>query len=425
MRKRDFPRLGESCFEQVLPNGMLLRIIPKRGFAKKYAFLAVDFGSVDTAFTLNGKDYRVPDGIAHYLEHKMFDLPEDNAMNLYAAKGGSPNAFTSYSMTAYYVSCTENFEDNLQILLRMVLTPYFTEESVEKERGIIAQEIRMYEDSADSRLYEDLFANLFSEHPIRVPIAGTIESIEKIDAQMLYDCYEAFYQPSNMMLCIAADLDAEEICKLVEGLMPNEPRAVPQRNYGRREDMAVCKHYSERHMTVAMPMFSVGFKCESPTYGQEGLLDEIIGDIAAEILCGESSDLYTRLYDEGLIDASFSAGYESVKGACLISIGGDSRDPQAVYKAVLQEAERIGKEGFDLRFFERLRKSAIGRRTRDLDGFESVCYRNCAYHFDGVDYFEFPKSYAALTPHSVQELIARVIRPERASMALIRPKEES
>ncbi len=425
MKKTEFPHLGECYYEEILPSGMHLRIVPKRDFAKKYAFLAVNFGAVDTAFALNGKEFRVPDGIAHYLEHKMFDLPDENAMNLFAANGGSPNAFTSYGITAYYFSCTENFEENLRILLKMVLTPYFTDESVEKERGIIAQEIRMYEDNPDSRLYEDLFANMFAEHPIRVPIAGTVESIGDITAQMLYDCYEAFYQPANMMLCIAADVDQERICELVKELTPTAPNLVPLRNYGAQEAMQCAKKRSERTMTVSMPAFSVGFKCEAPESGEEVMRAEIVGDIAAEILCGESSALYSELYESGLIDADFSAGYEGVKSAALISAGGDSRDPEAVYRAILKEAERIGKEGFEPAQFERLKKSALGRRTRDLDGFESVCYRNCAYHFDGMDYFRFPEIYASVTPEMVQEFITRVITEERATMAIILPKEET
>lgn len=423
MKKIDFPRLGEQCYDERLENGMLLRVIPKRGFAKKYAFLAVDFGSIDTAFTLEGKKFKVPDGIAHYLEHKMFELPEDNAMNLFAAHGGSPNAFTSYGMTAYYFSCTEEFEENLRILLRMVLTPYFTQESVEKERGIIAQEIRMYEDSPESRVYEDLFENVFTEHPVRVPIAGTVESINEITAQMLYDCYHAFYQPANMMLCIAGDVDEEQICTLVRELTPQQAQPVPVREYGAQEQMTCCKARSERVMSVSMPSFSIAFKCEGAGRGEDLMRTEIIGDLAAEILCGESSALYTRLYEQGLIDADFSAGFESVKDACLLSAGGDSRDPEAVYQAILAEAERIREEGFEHAHFDRLLRSALGRRTRDLDGFENVCYRNCAYHFDGMDYFRFPEVYASVTPEAVQEFITRVIRPERGTIAMILPKE--
>ena len=173
-----------------------------------------------------------------------------------------------------------------------------------------------------------------------------------------------------------------------------------------------------------MPTFSVGFKCEAPASGQDTMLQEVIGDLAAEILIGESSPLYQRLYEDGLIDAGFSAGYESVKEACMITAGGDSRNPEAVLSAMLAEAERIGAEGFDTELFERLKKSSLGRRTRDLDSFESICYRNCAYFFDGTDYFRFPEVFASVTKEAVQEFLCRVIRPERSAISMILPKEQ-
>ncbi|MBQ3216263.1 MAG: insulinase family protein [Oscillospiraceae bacterium] len=424
MKERQFPGIGESYFEEQLANGLRLRIVPKKDFAKKYAFLAVDFGSIDTNFSLGRKEYCVPAGIAHYLEHKMFDLPGEDAMNLFARYGGSPNAFTSYDMTAYYVSCTECFEENLKILLRMVMTPWFTEESVEKERGIIAQEIRMYEDSVHSRVGEDLFRILFSHHPIRVPIAGSVESIGEITAQMLHDCYSAFYRPGNMMLCVVGDVDAQQVVRIAWENTPDASGELPLRDYGGEESLLPNRSRSVRQMEASMPTFAIGFAC--PPHGDTALCmrREIVGDIAAEILVGESSPLYQRLYEEGLIDGDFSAGYESVKNACLLSAGGNSRDPEAVLEAILKEAERLCAEGFDRKLFHRLKKSALGRRTRDLDSFESICYRNCAYQFDGVDYFSFPDAYADVTAEDVEQFLRETVRKEKAAMAVVEPKKK-
>ena len=424
MTLREYPALGERCWEERLPNGLAIRVIPKPGFARKYAFLAVDFGSIDTSFTLDGEKRRVADGIAHYLEHKMFDLPDGNAMNFYAAHGGSPNAFTSYDMTAYYFDCTEEFEENLRILLHLVTEPYFTEESVEKERGIIAQEIRMYEDSAESQVSEELFRCMFREHPIRVPIAGTVESIAEITAQDLYDCHRAFYRPANMILCVAGDVDPERVAALAQELTPQEAAPVPERDYGAAETPDCPTPRSERRMEISMPTFAAGFKCLPAGQGQENMRREIIGDIAAEILAGESSPLYQRLYEEGLIDAGFGVGYESVRNACLLSAYGDSSDPEAVLRALLDESERIGREGFEGAQFDRLLKSELGRRTRDLDSFESICYRMCAYHFDGVDYLRFPEAYASVTPEDVRQFLTQTVRPERAALAVVRPREK-
>jgi predicted Zn-dependent peptidase len=228
-----------------------------------------------------------------------------------------------------------------------------------------------------------------------------------------------------MVLCIVGDVDEESVCKLVTEQTPSEKRPVPERDYGEKETVHCnCKRF-EKTMSVSMPTFAIGFKCEEAGSGEELMRAEIVGDIAAEILCGESSALYTELYESGLIDADFSAGYESVKGACLLSANGDSCDPEAVYAAIVKEAKRIAEEGFDKAQFDRLLKSALGRRTRDLDSFESVSYRNCAYHFDGVDYYRFPEIYASVTPQAVQEFIARVVRDERGVMAVIRPKGDA
>ena len=425
MKHTEYQGLGESCFSAVLPSGLQLRIVPKRGFAWKYAFLAVNFGAVDTAFFQNGSRRRVPDGIAHYLEHKMFDLPDRDAMELFAQYGGSPNAFTSYGLTAYYFSCTERFEDNLRLLLHMVATPHFTAESVEKERGIIAQEIRMYEDSAQSRVGEDLFAALFRSHPIRVPIAGTAESIAEITPELLLSCYRAFYRADNMMLCVVGDVDEETVYSIAEAEIAAADGAPVERDYGAAETMLPVRRRSERTMSVSMPTFALGYKCEPPQRGMETMRREIVGDLAGEILAGESSPLYERLYGEGLIDADFSVGYESVKDACLLTAEGDSRDPETVAAAIGREAERIRTEGFDRALFERLKKSALGRRMRDLDSFESICYRICAYYFEGVEYFRFPEAYAAITPEEVAQFLSETLRPERACLTTVVPKEES
>ena len=422
MKLREFPKIGESYYETRLENGLKLRVIPKRGFAKKYAFLAVDFGSIDTRFTFGGKRYELPDGIAHYLEHKLFDMPDGNATDVFARYGGSPNAFTSHEMTAYYVSCTEFFEENLRTLVKMVMTPWFTEESVEKERGIIAQEIKMYSDSPHSRVGEELFRGLFSHHPARVPIAGSVESIEKITAQMLYDCYEAFYRPCNMMLCVAGDVDEMRVKQIVlEGCRPATTE-LPLRDYGAAETGIPAESRICHQMEVSMPTFAIGFCCRPPVDCAQSMYREAVGDLAAEILMGESSELYERLYSEGLIDADFSAGYENVKDACLLSAGGDSKSPEKVLEAILTEAERMNREGFDTALFERLKKSALGRRTRGLDSFQSICYRSCAYEFEGTDYFDFPQVYAQIQPEDVAAFLKDTVKREKAALSLIIPK---
>lgn len=421
MKQTQYPNLGERVYEASLSNGLLIRVVPKPGFAKTYAFLATDYGSIDTAFTIDGIRHTTPQGVAHYLEHKMFDMPDGNAMQMFSQYAGNPNAFTSYDITAYYVECTEHVRENLALLLRLVTTPYFTQESVEKERGIIAQEIRMYEDSAGSRVYEALFEAAYAAHPVRNAIAGTVESIQEITAQTLYDCHRAFYTPSNMMLCVVGDVDPQDVLALAEETLPTGRAAAILRDYGAGEAMSPVKPYVEQEMAVSMPTFALGFKAEPAAFGPDAMVQELTGDLAAEILMGESSPLYTRLYEKGLIDADFSAGYEGLKGVSMLTAGGDSTQPQAVYEAILEEAARIRRDGVDPALFERLKKSALGRRIRDLDGFESICYRMCAYHFEGVDYFDFPEIFRAVNQEQVAEFLSRTVQEARAALSVIRP----
>ena len=415
-----YPELSDGFFEKILPNGLRVRVVKRPGFARKFAFLAVNFGSNDRDFTLEGQAYHVPAGIAHYLEHKMFDLPEGGAMEQFAAHGGSNNAFTNYSMTAYYVECTEQFEENLKILLHMVTTPYFTDESVEKERGIIAQEIKMYEDSPDSAVFENLFAAMYPGHPVSVPVAGTVESIADITPETLYACCRAFYTPQNMMLCVVGDVDADGVAQLAEALTPAPMPGGVRDERGWSYDY-VCGT-AEKTMEVAMPMFAAGF-ADARIAPADSLRAEILGDLAAEVLVGESSPLYQRLYEQNLIDSDFSCGFEQVRGAGLLELSGDSEDADAVIAAVIEEAERIAREGVDTAQLERLRRSMIGRRTRELDSFESTCYRMSAYFFEGAEYFDSVRTIQTVTAEDIADFLRTVCRRDRLSVSYIRPKE--
>lgn len=423
MNKTEYPLLGEAVYAHTLPCGLEIRVIPKQGFAKTYAFLAANYGSVDMTFRDGDELVQAPAGVAHYLEHKMFDLPEGNAMQQFAATGASPNAFTSYAMTAYYFDCTDRFEENLRLLLHFVTTPYFTQESVEKERSIIAQEIRMYEDSAGSACFEQLAQAMYAHHPLRVPIAGTVESIQAITPELLYRCHASFYDPANLMLCVVGDVSPQRICDLAAALMPQHTRPVPQKDYGAPEALTPVHSKLSRRMEIAMPAFSAGFKARPTARGIDAFRAEIAGELAAEMLAGEGSALYGKLYDAGLIDADFSTGYESLRGAAFLNADGDSRDPDAVRQALLDEADRLLRQGLDQAEFDRLKKSALGRRLRDLDSFESICYRTCAYHFEGCDYFSFPGIYASIQLQDVADFLRDTVQPERAALSVILPKE--
>ena len=422
MQLREFPALGERYWHKTLSNGLRLRVIPKPGFARSFAVFATDYGSMDMRYRLNGEQKTSPAGVAHYLEHKMFDLPDVNVMEAFTRTGASPNAFTSYGVTAYYFDCTEAFDENLKLLLRFVSTPYFTPESVEKERGIIGQEIQMYDDSPGSRLSDNLHLALYDHHPVRVPILGTLESIREITADTLYECHEAFYDPANMYLIVIGDLEAEHVAELAERVLPSGRGAAPEKDYGPPEAVTPARTRIETAMEVAMPMFAAGFKCDCDAQGPRSLRESLLGAVASDVLGGESSDLYNRLYRDGLIDASFSVGFSKLPGASMLAVSGDSEDPDAVLDAVLAEVDRLGREGVDEARFQRLKRSALGQRLRNLDSFENICYSMLDNCLEGAEYFDFPQVYDNLTQQDVLDFLQTNVTRQRCALSVIVPK---
>ena len=235
MNYLDFPRVGERMYREVLENGLHVFVFPKPEFQKSYAFFATNYGGMDLRFCLDGTWHDTPAGVAHYLEHKMFDTQEGNALQKLTANGASPNAFTSNAITGYYFECTEQFEENLKTLLSFVSVPYFTQESVDKEQGIIGQEIGMIEDDPDWKVFTNLMKGLYEHHPIRLSVAGSVESIARITPQTLYDCHKAFYDPANMVLCVAGNQDPERVCRIAREILPKTAGPIAQKDYGPQE----------------------------------------------------------------------------------------------------------------------------------------------------------------------------------------------
>ncbi len=421
MTARNYPSLGETIWQEQLPNGLTVKVVPRPGFSRKMAYFVTNMGSIHTRFELDGQRHQVSAGIAHYLEHKLFDLPERDVSAELAELGANVNAFTSYDMTAYYFSCTDHFEESLRLLLEFVSTPYFTDESVEKERGIINQEIDMNLDAPDSVIFEKLMEGMYDHHQIKVPILGTSDSIHSITPQELDLCHRAFYTPENMILCVVGDVNPEQVAKIALEITGVERRSTAVKIPPRPEDMTVPIPYQELQMEVAMPTFQLGFKCEPIGVGEHAIRQEIIGDLASEALFGESSSLYLRLYEEGLIDQSFGGGFETVDGCAMLVCGGDSHDPEAVWDAIVAQGKLLSAQVIEEADFRRMKRSAMGRRIRDLDSFDSTCFRICAYHFSEFDYFNFPALYESITAEEIRQFFLRVIDPHRSSMSVIRP----
>ena len=423
MELLNYPALGEKVYKSRLSNGLRVLVRPRRGFSRKIAYFITEYGAIHTEFTLDGEHMRVPDGVAHYLEHKLFDLPGRDVTAEFAALGAAPNAFTSYDLTAYYFSCTENFEQCLRLLLEFVTQPFFTEESVAKEQGIIGQEIGMNLDSADTRVFENLMEQMYPVHPVHVPILGTEGSIAHITPQILYDCHRAFYTPSNMVLCVVGDVEPEEVESIAREITGDIPVPQVTRPRAWAEEMVCREPYREERMEIAMPTFQLGFKCEPLPRGEEGVFGGMVADLAAEALFGESSGLYLEMYEQGIIDNSFGGGFEALDGMAMLMASGDSEQPQAVRDAILSRAEEIVRDGVDEEDFLRMKRSALGRRLRGLDSFEATCFRLSACCLEDYDYMDFPRVYETIKAEDIRQFIARVVTKDRAALSVVLPLE--
>ena len=423
MEKLDFSRVGEQMYHNVLENGLNVFVFPKPDFQKGYAFFATNYGGMDMRFCLNGAWHDTPAGVAHFLEHKMFDTQEGNALQDLAANGASPNAFTSSALTGYYFESTEKFEENLRILLSFVSIPWFTQESVDKEQGIIGQEIGMIEDNPDWKVFTNLMAALYKNHPIRVSVAGSVESISHITAETLYACHKAFYDPANMVLCVAGNVDPEHICDVAREILPKTPGPIAAKDYGEKEADRAAQSVVEIEMEVSTPLFQMGYKGDAPVRGEESLRQQLLGELAMEVLLGSSTPLYARLYREGLINRNYSYGYEGYPGCSFLYVGGESKDPYAVRQAVADEAARIGREGVDGKLWERVKKGVYGAKVRSLNSFENLCVEQAQAFFAGYHSLRFADLFASITKKEAEELIAGWVTEARTALSIVKPKE--
>lgn len=423
MKVKGYDLIREQVYSEKLENGLSIFVIQKHGYNKSFAFFATDYGGADRRFKLTGSWIDTPMGVAHFLEHKMFDTEDGNALTNLSANGASPNAFTSSDITAYHFESTEKFEENLEILLSFVSVPYFTPESVQKEQGIIGQEIRMTEDEPDYAVYYGLMKSLYQHNPLRDSVAGTVESISQITSDTLYNCHNVFYNPSNMVLCVAGDVDPEKIVAIARKVLPKDAGEVPQRDYGLPEKLIPEMQRAEQVMEVSIPIFLVGSKVSPAEDGRDYLKQELIGALALEILAGHSSPLYLRLYKEGLINSSFSTAYEASAGAAYVMAGGESTDPDKVFEAYKNEAQLLAEKGPDLTLFNRLKKAMTGRQIRSLNSMDSICYNHARGYFRGYDAYEAPEILNSITPEDVAAFFKNNMTPDKMAISIVKPRQ--
>lgn len=416
--------LGEAYDHGVHASGLRVYVIPKK-MATAYALFGTEFGSIDNHFTFDGREVVLPDGIAHFLEHKMFENEDGtDTFARYAATGANANAYTTFERTCYLFSATDKVYESLEILLDFVTHPYFTKETVEKELGIIGQEIRMYDDNPGWQLYFGMLTGLYHANTVRIDTAGTTETIAAITPELLFDAYGAFYDLHNMALVICGDVTIEEVEKVCDKVLKTAQKPVVERIYP-EEPKSAAKEFVSKRMEVAMPLFSVGIKdTDVPCAGRENAEKEAKYDILLELMFGKSSPFYTRLYEAGLIDSSFSFGYESSKTFAHAEISGMSKDPEAVYKAVREEIAHYRAAGFDKEDFERIRNAVYASHIRTFNSTEDTAGDFLVSLFAGFDLLDLPAVTAAVTPEDVERLLADGFADDGFVLSTILPKEK-
>lgn len=420
-------RINEKYWYFKHKSGLDVYVIPKE-LGTYYALFGTKYGSIDRVFKRESDpDFiTVPDGIAHFLEHKLFENEDGvDTFARYAEYGASANAYTSSDKTAYLFSCTENFDQSLEILLDFVSHPYFTKETVEKEQGIIGQEIRMYEDNPGWRVYFKLLRALYCKHTVRIDTAGTVESIAQITPEILYDCYNTFYNPGNMVLCVSGKVSpdqVEAICDKV--LKPGKPVAISRRYED--EPHSICEKKKHEKLEVAFPLFSIGIKDNDvPCEGEALMKKQAEHEIIMEKLFSKSGDFYNRIYEEGLINHKFSAGYECGISFAFSDISGESRDPDRLMEEVEKELESYA-ENFDALFtdedFETVKRVVYSKNVQDWGSTEDIANIFMNFHFMGGDMLMYPDIIAAVTKDDVKKRFLSTYKKEFCAMSVILPQ---
>lgn len=400
-------RIKEQYIKVEHPTGLTILLYPMKGYSSAYALFGTKYGSTDRSFKTNLDDdfVTVPDGIAHYLEHKLFESEDGvDAFSLYAKTGANANAYTSFDKTAYLFSCTDNFKESLEILLNFVQSPYFTKETVEKEQGIIGQEIRMYDDDAGWRVLFNALGCMYQNHPVKVDIAGTVESISHIDKDLLYRCYNTFYNLNNMVLAISGNFDPDEALQIINAnLKENEKITIERGSY--QEPAEIVQNRKEISLEIALPLFCIGYKMQ-PASGKEQLKAEVASDLINELLVGEGSELYRQFYDTGLISGG-AIGSEVMDGNgyfCNL-FEGESRDPDQVYALIQQKVSQLQKDGIPKEEFELAKKMLYGRCMRQFNNVEAVAGNLLDSYFSGVDVYDRIETVANIQYQDVVDFL--------------------
>lgn len=418
-------KVKEKLYVEKLENGLTVMIMPKRNIQKKYMIWATNFGSIDNKFIApnDKEETNIPDGVAHFLEHKMFEQQNGtNSLDTLTALGVNANAYTTTDHTCYLFECTDNFYPAMDELMDYVQNPYFTDQNVEKEKGIIGQEIQMYDDYPSWAVYMNAMKCMYKNNPIIIDIAGSIESISKIDKEVLYKCYNTFYHPSNMVMCFAGDFEPEALIEEVKiRLKPTEKHGEIKRIYPEEPEQIVKKENTQ-NMEVSMPIFVIGIKdvidnknCTSSSIVKKHIAIEIL----LNMLIGKSSKLYKELYEAELITGEPYLEYEFSKQYAHVSITGQSNNPKKVLEKFEAEIKKMKENDIDLAHFQRVKNMIYGNYVKEYDDVAEICRMFVGDYMKGINSFEYIEEYEQVTPEYTKQVLEEVFKEDKTVLSIV------
>ena len=413
--------LKEKVYIEKLENGLTLICIPKEKTIKKYAVCAIGFGSNDNHFitTDDKKELRIPDGVAHFLEHKLFEQEDGtNSLDTLSSLGVDANAYTTNDHTAYLFECTKNFDEALEELLNYIQNPYFTDQNVEKEKGIIEQEINMYDDDAESKLYINAMKAMYKENPIRIDVAGTVDRIKNISKEILYDTYNNFYVPSNMVIVTSGDFEPEKIFNQIKNKIKIENK-IPAKRIETQEPLEINQKEIDENMEITVPIFIIGFKVNSED--KEKLKRSIAIEIILEIIIGPSSKLYEELYDNGEIFSGIIATFEWSKNYAHILIQGKSNNINKVEERLIKRIKELKENGLQEKEFERAKRKIYGNYVRDFNEVGPIALLFASNYFRGINPFEYVENYKIISKEYTENILKEVFDEKNMIKSSINP----
>lgn len=423
MKVIESPKIKEKAYVENLENGMKVIIIPKQNTKKKYVIWGTHFGSIDNRFIMpqTGEEVFIPDGVAHFLEHKMFEQPNGtNSLDTLMALGIDANAYTTNDHTAYLFECTDHFEEGLNELMDYVQHPYFTDENVEKEKGIIGQEINMYDDDPSWQLYMNIMDCLYKDNPIKIDIAGTIESISKITPDVLYKCYNTFYHPSNMTMVLCGDFDPGELLKEVKKrLVPKENQGEIKRIYPLKEN-SINKKEKITQMEVSTPIFMIGYK-DIENSKEDRIQKHIAIEILLNMVIGKSSDLYKELYENGTVLSQPDIDYEFSDEYAHVLISGFSKDPKLVREKIDKTIESMKENGLDEEHFNRIKKKIYGDYVVEYNSVGDIARMFLADNIKGINSFEYIEKFEDVTKEYAEKVLNEIFKDENEAISIVNP----